>query len=157
MAADREPVPGTMAEPIPAQPEGPGLVAPNDPAGSAAPAAPPAPGQQAATSPAPSGQAAQPDHILQRTRLSGVWAAVGCFTVILVLLLIFIVQNSRTVDVSYLGAHGHLSLGVAMLFAAACGALLVTFAGMARILQLRATARKHRRADRKAARRGPAA
>lgn len=144
MTTDREPVPGTMAEPIPDQREDPSPTASVDPTGAAVPPMPPA-------------QARQPDHVLPRTRLSGVWAAVGCFTVILVLLLIFILQNSRTVDVSYLGAHGHLSLGVAMLLAACCGALLVTFAGMARILQLRATARKHRRADRKAARRGPGA
>jgi lipopolysaccharide assembly protein A len=148
MTADREQVPATMAEPIPDQREAPGQApgptAPIDPTGGAAPPPRPAP-------------ARQPDHELQRTRLSGVWVAVGCFTVILVLLLIFILQNSRTVDVSYLGAHGHLPLGVAMLLAAACGALLVTFAGMARILQLRATARKHRRADRKAAKRRPAA
>jgi uncharacterized integral membrane protein len=107
MTTDREPVPGTMAEPIPDQREDPGPTASIDPAGAAA--VPP-------TAPA---QARQPDHALQRTRLSGVWAAVGCFTVILVLLLIFILQNSRTVEVSYLGAHGHLSLGVAMLLAAA--------------------------------------
>ena len=156
MAADREPVPGTMADPIPDQPGDPSLTAPNDPAQQPGRAQRPAPGQ-AVPKPATPGQPLPPDHALQRTRLSGVWAAVGCFTVILVLLLIFILQNSRTVDVSYLGAHGHLPLGVAMLLAAACGALLVTFAGMARILQLRATARKHRRADRKRARRAPAA
>ncbi|MGH3171075.1 MAG: LapA family protein [Trebonia sp.] len=71
------------------------------------------------------------------------------FAVVLVLLLIFILQNSHTVDVSYFGAHGHLSLGVALLLAAVCGILLVAFAGTARIMQLRATARKHRRADAK--------
>jgi uncharacterized integral membrane protein len=142
MTTDREPVPGTAAEPIPDQREDLSPTTPIDPTGDAAP---------------PTVQGQQPDHALARTRLSGVWASVGCFTVILILLLIFILQNSRTVDVSYLGAHGHLSLGVAMLLAACCGALLVTFAGMARILQLRTTARKHRRADRKAAKHAPAA
>jgi uncharacterized integral membrane protein len=71
---------------------------------------------------------------------------VGCFAVILLLLLIFILQNGKTVDVSYMGAHGHLPLGVAMLLAAVGGVLLVVLAGAARIGQLRTVARRHRRA-----------
>jgi uncharacterized integral membrane protein len=94
--------------------------------------------------------AALPQHRLRRTRISGLWATIGCFAVILLLLLIFILQNSHTVEVSYLGFHGHLSLGVALLLAAVCGVLLVGLAGTARILQLRAAARRHRRADQKA-------
>ena len=71
----------------------------------------------------------------------------GSFAVILLLLLIFILQNGATVQVSYLGAHGRLPLGVAMLLSAVCGVLLVVLAGAARISQLRATARRHRRID----------
>ena len=52
---------------------------------------------------------------------------------VLVLLLIFILQNSRKVQISYLGAHGHLPLGVALLFAAVRGILLVVIPGTARI------------------------
>jgi uncharacterized integral membrane protein len=77
--------------------------------------------------------------------------AVGCFAVILLLLLIFILQNSQKVDISYMGAHGHLPLGVALLFAAVLGVILVVLAGTARISQLRATARRHRRVDAKRA------
>jgi uncharacterized integral membrane protein len=73
------------------------------------------------------------------------------FGIVLLLLLIFIVQNQNTVEVSYFGAHGHLPLGAALLLAAVAGILLVALAGSARIMQLRATARKHRRADMKAA------
>lgn len=146
MAADREPVPGTMADPIPDQPGDPSLTAPNDPAQQPGPAQRPAPGQ-AVPKPATPGQPLPPDHALQRTRLSGVWAAVGCFTVILVLLLIFILQNSRTVEVSYFGAHGHLPLGVALLLAAVAGVFLIVLPGAARIIQLRRTARRHRHAD----------
>ena len=43
--------------------------------------------------------------------------AVGFFAVVLLLLLIFILQNGTQVSVSYLGAHGHLPLGVALLLA----------------------------------------
>jgi lipopolysaccharide assembly protein A len=88
-------------------------------------------------------------HKIRRTRISGLWVAVGFFAVILLLLLIFILQNGKTVDVSYMGAHGHLPLGVALLLSAVCGVLLVVLAGAARISQLRAVARRHRRADAK--------
>jgi lipopolysaccharide assembly protein A len=93
-----------------------------------------------------------PHHTLKRTRISGTWTAVACFAVVLLLLLIFILQNSRTVDVSYFGAHGHLPLGVALLLAAVAGVLLIALPGGARILQLRATARRHRQADSSAVR-----
>ena len=65
------------------------------------------------------------------------------------LLLIFILQNGTKVDISYMGAHGHLPLGVALLLSAVCGVLLVVLAGAARISQLRTVARRHRRADAK--------
>ena len=83
----------------------------------------------------------------KRTRISGLWVAVGIFALVLLFLLIFILQNSRGVDVSYLGAHGHMPLGVALLLAAVCGALLAILAAAARMAQLHSAARKHRRAD----------
>jgi len=92
-----------------------------------------------------------PQHRIKRTRTGGIWVAVGFFAVILLLLLIFILQNNTEVGVSYLGMHGHLPLGVALLLAAVCGVLLVVLAGTARIGQLRATARRHRRIDAKRA------
>lgn len=93
-----------------------------------------------------------PQHEIVRTRVSGVWVAIGFFTIVLLFLLIFILQNGHSVDVSYLGLHSRLPLGVALLLSAVCGVLLVVLAGTARILQLRAAARRHRRADAKAAR-----
>ena len=126
------------------------------------PTAPPeqAPPEQAQPEPVPPQQAAPPtaappplppQHRIKRTRTSGIWVAVGFFAVILLLLLIFILQNGTQVSVSYLGMHGHLPLGVALLLAAVCGVLLVVLAGAARISQLRATARRHRRVDAKRA------
>jgi Lipopolysaccharide assembly protein A domain len=47
----------------------------------------------------------------------------------------------------YFGTHGHLPLGVALLLAAVLGVLLVVIPGTARIIQLRITARRHRRLD----------
>ncbi len=92
-----------------------------------------------------------PQHELVRTRTSGVWVAVGIFAILLLFLLIFILQNSHSVDVSYLGSHSRLGLGVALLLSAVCGVLLAVLAGTARILQLRTAARRHRRLDAKAA------
>ena len=90
-----------------------------------------------------------PEHKIKRTRTSGLWVSVGFFAVVLLLLLIFILQNGTKVDISYMGAHGHLPLGVALLLSAVCGVLLVVLAGAARISQLRTVARRHRRADAK--------
>ena len=92
-------------------------------------------------------QSGPPPLKIKRTRISGLWVAVGIFALVLLFLLIFILQNSRGVDVSYLGAHGHMSLGVALLLAAVCGALLAILAAAARMAQLHSAARKHRRAD----------
>ena len=92
-----------------------------------------------------------PQREITRTRLSGAWIAIGFFSLVLLFLLIFILQNGRSVDISYLGSHSRLPLGVALLLSAVCGVLLVVLAGTARILQLRAAARRHRRADAKAA------
>jgi lipopolysaccharide assembly protein A len=114
------------------------------------------PGSQVPGSQVPGSQVPEPqvpDHVIKHTRTSGLWVAVAFFAVILLLLLIFILQNGRTADIAYFGAHGHLPLGVALLLAAVCGALLVVLAGVARMAQLRTTARRHRRAD---ARRAPA-
>jgi lipopolysaccharide assembly protein A len=101
----------------------------------APPAQPPPPGPEL------------PHHRIRHTRISGLWVTVACFAVVLLLLLIFILQNGRTVVIAYFGAHGHIPLGVALLLADVCGALLVILAGAARMGQLRATARRQRRAD----------
>jgi lipopolysaccharide assembly protein A len=103
--------------------------------------------QRSAAAPDPPLDAPPPQHKIRHTRISGLWFAVAFFGVVLLFLLIFILQNGRAVDVSYLGMHGHLPLGVAMLLSAVCGVLLTILAGAARISQLHAVARRHRRAD----------
>jgi uncharacterized integral membrane protein len=105
------------------------------------------PAEPSAQTPPPAESLPLPQHKVKRTRTSGLWVSVAFFAVVLLLLLIFILQNGKTVDISYMGAHGHLPLGVALLLSAVCGVLLVVLAGAARISQLRATARRHRRAD----------
>lgn len=143
----------TDPQPAPTQGEAPSA----QPALENTPQVPPqqaAPPQQTAPEPAAPPAAAPhplPQHRIKRTRTGGIWVAVGFFAVILLLLLIFILQNNTDVSVSYLGMHGHLPLGVALLLAAVCGVLLVVLAGTARIGQLRATARRHRKVDAKRA------
>jgi len=99
--------------------------------------------------PADQGTAPRPPahHVIRRTRLGGAWVAVALFAVVLLLLLVFILENSQQVNIGYFGAHGHLPLGVALLLAAVLGILLVVIPGGGRMIQLRRTARRHRRAD----------
>ena len=141
-----EPQPATTRPPAETLPGQPALDTPPQPL------APTAAPEQPAQAPAPH---ALPQHRIKRTRTGGIWVAVAFFAVILLLLLIFILQNGQKVDISYLGMHGHLPLGVALLLAAVSGVLLVVLAGTARIGQLRATARRHRRADAKRAAAAP--
>lgn len=79
---------------------------------------------------------------VRRTRISSVWVATIVAAIVLVLLLVFIAQNSQRVSVSFLGAQGQLPLGVALLLAAASGILLIAIPGTARIVQLRRAAKR---------------
>jgi lipopolysaccharide assembly protein A len=87
------------------------------------------------------------EHTIEPTRTSMVWTMVGIGVVLLVAILVFILQNSQRVRMQFLMVDGTLPLGVALLFAALLGALLVLVAGAARVLQLRVVARRHRHID----------
>lgn len=76
-------------------------------------------------------------------QVSAAWA--GPLAAAVVLVLLFILENGSRVKVSYFGASGHLPLGVALLLAAVGGALLIGIIGVARVVQSRLTARRHRR------------
>jgi uncharacterized integral membrane protein len=79
------------------------------------------------------------------TRASGFWAAVVGGLLVLVLLIIFILENGQRASVSFFGAHGHLPQGVALLLAAVIGGLVVVIAAVARILELRRRSASQRR------------
>jgi uncharacterized integral membrane protein len=64
--------------------------------------------------------------------------------VVLALLLIFILENTQDVKVSYFGAGGHLPLGVALLIAAFAGALLLGLSSVVRGMQGRRRERQRR-------------
>jgi lipopolysaccharide assembly protein A len=80
-----------------------------------------------------------------RTRLSGAWTAVVVGLVAMAVILVFILQNQQSVEVTFLIFHGRLPLAVALLFALILGAVIVFTFGAARIFQLRVVAGRARR------------
>ncbi|GAA3804836.1 lipopolysaccharide assembly protein LapA domain-containing protein [Nocardioides panacisoli] len=81
---------------------------------------------------------------LRGSRTSGTWIAAVALSLVLVLLAVFILQNTQRVEVSLLGWNGRAPLAATLLIAAAGGALVVATAGALRILQLRRRV-KHQR------------
>jgi uncharacterized integral membrane protein len=77
------------------------------------------------------------------TRAGALWSALIVGFLILILLLIFIAQNTASTPFTFFGWHWSLPLGVAILLAAVGGGLLTVAVGTARILQLRRAAKKH--------------
>ena len=77
-----------------------------------------------------------------RSRMGEVWVTLLVGALVLLLLLVFILQNGQRADVSFFGARGHLPMGVALLLAAVFGVLLVALPGTARIIQLRMLGRR---------------
>jgi len=82
---------------------------------------------------------------LRGSRTGRAWAAVVALGVVLVLLIVFIAQNTRTVTVSFLGWEGRTSLAVALLIATAAGLFLAAVAGTMRIWQLRRRVRRDKK------------
>jgi putative membrane protein len=105
----------------------------------------PPPAPSPAPEPAPA-QAQAPTAARMHTRISGMRTSLIAAVVGLTVVMIFIIQNARAVNISFLGAHLRLSLAVALLLAAIAGALIMAAAGTARITQLRRIMRRSRRA-----------
>ena len=77
------------------------------------------------------------------TRAGALWSALIAGFLVLILLLIFITQNTASTPFTFFSLHWSLPLGVAILLAAVGGGLLTVAVGTARILQLRRVAKKH--------------
>jgi uncharacterized integral membrane protein len=105
-------------------------VAPVEPAASTPMATTPAPGFN------------EKGHV-QATKVSGVWIGLIATALFVILLIIFIAQNSRRVTIHFFGWHGQFSLALTILLAAVVGVLLVAIPGSLRILQLRRALRKN--------------
>lgn len=81
-----------------------------------------------------------------RTRISAAWTLAAVGALLVLLMLVFIFQNSGDVRLKFLMLEGDVPLGAALLLAAVIGALTVVFLGAGRLLQMRLAARRHRRA-----------
>ena len=81
------------------------------------------------------------------TRTSAAWTSVAAGAFLALLMVVFVLQNSEKVPVTFLWIDGNLPLGAALLLASVIGALTVVLIGVGRLLQLRLVARRHRRAD----------
>jgi uncharacterized integral membrane protein len=108
------------------------------------------------TSPASSGKGLPPDPVatpgeylvkpesaVKFTRAAALWSALITGFVILIVLLVFIMQNTNSTSINFFGWEWNLPVGVAILLAAVCGGLLTVAVGTARIVQLRRAAKKN--------------
>ena len=86
---------------------------------------------------------ASPESAVKFTRAAALWSSLIVGFLILILLLVFIMQNTDSTTIHFFGWHWNLPVGVAILFAAVCGGLLTVAAGTARIFQLRRAAKKN--------------
>ncbi|MDT5013974.1 MAG: hypothetical protein QOD39_134 [Mycobacterium sp.] len=77
------------------------------------------------------------------TRAAALWSALITGFVILIVLLVFIMQNTDSTTINFFGWEWNLPVGVAILLAAVCGGLLTVAVGTARIVQLRRAAKKN--------------
>ncbi len=77
------------------------------------------------------------------TRAAALWSSLIAGFLVLIVLLIFITQNTASVDFTFLTWHWSLPLGVAILLAAVAGGLLTSLVSAARMFQLRRAAKKN--------------
>ncbi|MCV7088497.1 LapA family protein [Mycobacterium interjectum] len=94
-------------------------------------------------SPAPHGGATPKEPAVGFTRAGALWTSLTAGFLTLIVLLIFIAQNTSSASFAFFGWRWTLPLGVAILLAAVVGGLITVAAGTARILQLRRAAKKH--------------
>jgi uncharacterized integral membrane protein len=92
--------------------------------------------------------AAPPESAVKFTRTASVWTSLTAGFLILIVLLIFIAQNTASTQFAFLNLRWTLPLGVAILLASVCGGLITVLAGTARIYQLRRAAKKNLAAGR---------
>lgn len=77
------------------------------------------------------------------TRAAALWSSLILGFLILIVLLIFIAQNTASTAFTFLSWHWNLPLGVAILLAAVAGGLITALVSAARMFQLRRVAKKN--------------
>ena len=82
-------------------------------------------------------------------KTAGMWIGLILGAIILVMLLIFVIQNNVPAGFQYFGAEFDLPLGVAMLLAAIAGALVMALVGSVRMIQMSMTIRRMRKQQEK--------
>jgi uncharacterized integral membrane protein len=100
----------------------------------------PPPSANGSTRPPPAPQAPERTPLL--TRLSAMRTLLIAGVTVLIVVVIFIIQNVHAADISFLGIHLVLPLAGALLGAAIAGSLLTVAAGPARVAQLRQIIRR---------------
>ncbi|MFN8071634.1 MAG: lipopolysaccharide assembly protein LapA domain-containing protein [Mycobacterium sp.] len=96
----------------------------------------------AASTPPVSGTTPAPEDV-GLTRAGALWAFLILGFLVLIVLLIFIAQNTTSTPFTFLSWHWNLPLGVAILLAAVAGGLITGMVSAARMFQLRRTAKKN--------------
>jgi uncharacterized integral membrane protein len=94
----------------------------------------------------PSAKPSTPESAVKFTRAAALWSAMIGGFVILILLLVFILQNTGSTTIHLFAWEWNLPVGVAILLAAVCGGLLTVAAGTTRIIQLRRAAKRNLKA-----------
>lgn len=87
-----------------------------------------------------------PEDAVKFTKAAALWGSLIFGFLILIVLLIFIAQNTESAEFAFLNLSWSLPLGVAILFAAVAGGLLTVAVGAVRIFQLRRAAKKNLKA-----------
>lgn len=135
-----------MTHPSEQPPAGPSTPDP-EPTSSTAPSGTPSSTRSSTPASEPAAPAAGDP--LRGSLTSGVWAAIVAFGLVLVLLVVFIAQNTEPVLVRFLGFEGETPLAVALLIAVAAGLLLTALAGTLRLWQVRRRVRRETKRSRR--------
>jgi uncharacterized integral membrane protein len=77
------------------------------------------------------------------TRISAAWFGVWTGIAVVILLIIFIGQNTAKVPINFLWMDGLIPTALALLIAGVGGAIIATAVAAARIVQLRRLVRRH--------------
>jgi len=78
------------------------------------------------------------------TRISAAWLGVWAGVVVVILLIVFIGQNTAPVRIEFLWMHGLIPTALALLMAGVGGAIIAMAVAAARIIQLRRLVRRRR-------------
>jgi uncharacterized integral membrane protein len=116
---------------------------PAEPAAVPAPTPAKGPAKPAEQAKAPDKTTKNPESAVKFTRTAALWTALVIGFLVLILLLVFIIQNGNEVPIHLFTWEWNVQLGVAILLAAVAGGLLAFSVAGIRLLQLRLAARKN--------------